>query len=261
MRACAFGLGVLPDGLGQFRLAQHWWWWRRPAHRILPQRFANGTRLQLDLGDRTQALAYLTRRYCDDLIEQIVSRLPPDGTFLDIGANVGMVSFQVAHRRPDARIVAFEPNPLAVDGWLRNRRLSPASSATLEQCAVGDRVATLRLASPRTDLGAGVVAQDESGVEVPATALDVYCAEHDVERVDVMKVDVEGFEPEVLAGARELLAAGAIRALIVELNDGHFARRGSSRGALIAWLEQVGMLPCGPVDADDVVFAPAPPLH
>jgi hypothetical protein len=51
-------MGELPDHLGQFRLAQWYWQRRRPGHQILPQRLADGTRLELDLGDRTRALAY-----------------------------------------------------------------------------------------------------------------------------------------------------------------------------------------------------------
>jgi FkbM family methyltransferase len=250
-------MGVLPDHMGQFRVAQRWWWRRRPGHRILPQRLADGTRLELDLGDRTQALAYLTRRYSDELIRQIVGRLPDAGLLFDVGANAGLVTFQVAQRRPDARIVAFEPNPAAVEAWQRNRRLSASRSVTLEATAVGDQVGSVNLDAPATDLGAGLVAPSGRGVEVPATALDAYCASRGIDRIDVVKVDVEGFEPEVLRGARELLAAGAIRSLIVELNDGHFARRGGSRRAIVEWLGDQRMVPCGPLDADDVAFAPA----
>lgn len=261
VRASAWAMGALPDGLGQFRAAQRWWWRRRPGHLVLPQRLADGTQLELDLGDRTQALAYLTRRYSEPLIRELVRRLPREGLLLDVGANVGLVTFQVARRRPDARIVAFEPNPAAVERWRRNRRLSEAAHVTLEACAVGDRLGEVRVEAPASDLGAGLVASDGGGVAVPATTLDAWCAAHDVERVDVVKLDVEGFEPEALAGARELLAAGAIRALVVELNDGHFRRRGGSRSALVEWLGEHRMLPCSPLDADDVAFAPAGRPH
>lgn len=256
VRAGAFVLGALPDHLGQFRLAQRWWWRRRPGHRVLPQRLADGTRLALDLGDRTQALAYLTRRYSEELVRQIVAALPPGGLFLDAGANAGLVTFQVAHRRPDARVVAFEPNPAAVAAWRRNRALCASRSVELEASALGDAHGTVTLQAPATDLGAGLVAAGGEGIAVPVTTLDAACARRGIERVDVLKLDVEGYEPEALAGARGLLTARAVRTLLVELNDGHFARRGSSREALIAWLAEQRMAPRGPLDADDVLFVP-----
>lgn len=257
LRAGAYVMGLLPDHLGQFRLAQRYWWRRRPRHQVLSQRLADGTRLELDLGDRTQALAYLTRRYSDDLVRKIVSGLPPTGLFFDVGANVGLVTFQVAHRRPDVRIVAFEPNPPAVEAWRRNRRRSTSERVTLEATAVTERIGVVNLVAPSTDLGAGIVATSGTGIEVPATGLDVYCAARGVNRIDVMKVDVEGSEPEVLEGARHLLTRGAIRLLIIEFNDGHLARRGRSRSAMVDWLADHRMVPTGSLDADDVTFVAA----
>jgi FkbM family methyltransferase len=250
-------MGVLPDHVGQFRVAQRYWWRRRPGHRILPQRLVDGTRLELDLGDRTQALAYLTRRYSEDVIRQIIGKLPHAGFFFDVGANVGLVTFQVAHRRPDVRIVAFEPNPAAVEAWRRNRRLTASDFVTLEATAVTDQVGVVNVDAPSTDLGAGLVAPSGSGIEVPATTLDAYCASGGIHRIDVLKVDVEGSEPEVLHGARQLLNSCAIRSLIIECNDGHFVRRGGSRRAMVEWLADHRMVPTSSLDADDVMFVPA----
>lgn len=257
-RAAAQLAGLLPDHLGQFRVAQWYWWRRRPEHRVLRQRMADGTWLALDLGDRTQALAFLTRRYSEDLVRQIVGRLPEKGLFFDVGANVGLISFQVAHRRPDIRIVAFEPHPKAASAWRGNHQLSSEDiEATLVETAVGDRAGILSLESPSSDLGAGIVAgKRDDGLPVQVIALDDYCAAQGINRIDVMKLDVEGSEPEALAGARKLLASGAIRLLIVEFNDGHFARRGISRRAMVQWLADHGMAPCGSIAADDVAFSP-----
>jgi FkbM family methyltransferase len=223
----------------------------------VPQRLVDGTRLELDLGDRTQALAYLTRRYSEDLIRQIVSGLPQSGIFFDVGANVGLVTFQVAHRRPDVRIVAFEPSPAAVEAWSRNRRLSMSESVTLEATAVTDSVGVVTIDAPPTDLGSGVIAPSGAGVEVPATALDVYSRTRGIERIDVIKVDVEGSEPEVLDGARHLLTSGAVGSLFIEFNDVHLARRGGSRRSMVKWLADHRMVPTSSLDANDVSFAPA----
>lgn len=257
LRAVAWFSGELPDHLGQFRLAQWYWRHRRPDHRFLAQRMVDGTVLELDLGDRIQALAYLTRRYSEDLIQEIVSRLPAGGVFFDVGSNVGLVTFQVAHRRPDARILAFEANPAAVAGWRRNHRLSASDQVAVEPTAVSDRAGVVTVQAPSIDLGAGRIKPTGDGEPVPATALDAYCDWHGIDRIDVLKVDVEGSEPDVLEGSRRLLTSGRVRALIIEFNDFHLERRRSGRAAMVDWLAAHQMVPAGPVDADDVAFVAA----
>jgi FkbM family methyltransferase len=214
----------------------------------------DGTRLQLDLGDRIQALAYLTRRYCEDLIRVITSGLPRCGLFFDVGANVGLVTFQVAHRRPDARILAFEPNPPAVAAWERNRQLCTSRLVTLIERAVTEEVGAITFDAPSADLGAGRASA--AGIEVPTTTLDDYCSSRGVDRIDVIKVDVEGAESKVLAGARRLLRSGAIRLLIVEFNEFHLSRAGKSRGVMVEWLADHGMVLRGST-GHDFSFAPA----
>lgn len=257
LRAGAWLLGELPDHLGQFRLAQWYWWRRRPDHRFLSQRMVDGTVLELDLGDRTQALAYLTRRYSEDLIREIVSRLPVGGVFFDVGSNVGLVTFQVAQRRPDARIVAFEANPAAVAGWRRNRRLSTSDAIAVEPTAVSARDGVVTVQAPSIDLGAGRIKETGDGEPVRATALDAYCDSHDIDRIDVLKVDVEGSEPDVLEGSRGLLISGRIRALIIELNDVYLERRRWDRAGIVNWLAAYRMVPVSPLDRDDVAFVVA----
>ena len=254
LRTGSWAMGALPDHLGQFRLAQAYWLRRRPSHQLAVQRLANGPRLSLDLGDRTQALAYLTRRYCDDLVTEIAERLPPDGTLLDVGANVGLVTFQVAHRRPDVRIAAFEPSPAASEAWIRNHRLVSAARATLARTAVGATMGRLHLEAPRDDLGGGRVTDDEAGITVPSTTLDRWCAEQPIADVDVVKIDVEGSEPDVLDGARGLLAARAIRTVILEFNDVYLRRRGESRASMIRRMADHGFALATMMPGDDAVF-------
>lgn len=239
LRAWSYVAGLLPERSGQWRIAETYWHRRRPPHRLLEQRLVRGPRVTLDIGDRTQAMAYLTRRYSPDLVGEIVARLPAGGLFVDVGANVGLISAQVAHKRPDARIVAFEANPKAGDLFERN-----APGALLIPTAVTDHNGTVRFDAPDTDLGWGQIS-DNGRLTVPAVTLDAYTAAHNIDRVDVLKIDVEGSEPDVLTGARGLLERQAIRAVIVELNDENLAARGSSRTDVLATLNGYGLTGAG----------------
>lgn len=239
LRVGAFVMGALPDRLGQFRAAQRYVRHRRPAPgHVLTQRMRNGTRMELDLGDRTQSLALLTRRYEPAFVDYIRSRLPGAGLFVDVGANVGLISFAVARLRPQARVLAFEPFPPNVRSWKRNRDLNAASRAEVEACAVGDRVGTASFQTSG-DSGWGHLSHD-GDLEVPMTTLDRYCEDHGIRRIDVLKIDAEGGEPAVLRGARGLLGRGGIATVVCELNDAHLARVGSSRRDVEAMLAQHG---------------------
>lgn len=258
LRAAAVALGALPDHRGQFRVAQRYWHHRRPRHRLLRQRLVDGPELWLDLGDRTQAIAWMTRRYEADLVAELVRRLPPDGTFVDAGANVGLISFQVAHRRPGARIHAIEANPPAAAIWRRNRELNPCGHVELASCALGAEVGSVTLVAPEHDLGGGRVSTDGPGVTVPVTTLDRFCEERGIIAIDVLKLDVEGSEAAVLRGARGLLEARAIRTLVMECNDGYLEPQGLTRAGLIGQVTAHGLRVSGPADGLDVTFELAP---
>lgn len=248
-------LGALPAHLGQFRIAQRWWRWRRPAHLVLRQRLTGGPELLLDLGDRTQALTYLTRRYSPRIVAAIVSRMPATGgLFVDGGANAGLVTFQVLHRRPGARIVAFEPNPAAAAAWRRNRALNPAGAVELEPAALSDAPGQVFMTAPEDDLGGGHVVPRGS-VAAEAVTLDDHCARRGIERIDVLKLDVQGFESKVLDGARGLLAARAIHAVVVEVDEPSLTANGTSSEELLARLHVHGLRPAEPIGGDDVVYA------
>lgn len=213
-------LGRVPDGLGQFRVANRLVGSAGGPSEVVEQQMHNGSRMSLDLADRTQAIAYLVRRFDPELAEHVVRRLPSGGTFFDIGANVGLVTFAVTARRPDAQVFAFEPNPPAAQAWARNKTLNRAAGAQLVEVAVGDSREPVALGlDGENDLGSGRIGANGSSV-VPCTTLDDFCEERGIGSVDVVKIDVQGHEPQVLAGASRLLARKAIRCLIVEENSG-----------------------------------------
>ncbi len=136
--------------------------------------------------------------------------LPPRPTVLDVGANVGFFSWRAAEARPGARILAFEPES---GNHARLAALLHALGIAAEtpRCAVGARAgaATLYLRNSVThslqadwhrDLDAG------AGTErVDVTTVDAECARRGIEAIDLLKIDTEGAEADVLAGAVEML--------------------------------------------------------
>jgi FkbM family methyltransferase len=248
VRVLARLFGALPWGSGQYRIAspyvqRHRW----PLGSERVQRMRSGARFRLDLGDPAQALAYLLRDYSPELRAFIVSHAPSGGTFFDVGSHIGLLALSVARERPDVTIHAFEPNPANAARWRENERLNGAPSVRLVEAAVSAAPGTVPFWTSPSESTSGLIRPGEArqgDVTVPAVTLDQYCQEHGIDQIDVLKVDVQGHEAAVLAGASDLLASGAIRATICELPDAwERAHLGVTEEGVTAPLLAAGMAP------------------
>jgi FkbM family methyltransferase len=238
LRALSSALGALPDHAGQFRVASAYLRRWPPRRRLAVQRMRGGLHARLDIGDRTQGIAYLTRRYEPELVDYVVARLPPGGLFIDVGAHVGLISLAVARRRPAARVVSFEPSTANAAAWEFNRKLNGLTNASLIRSAIADCVGS-RPFHEDGDSVAGHLAADGTA-SVNVTSLDQFAAEHHVDYVDVLKVDTEGGERAVLEGAAGLLQRRAIGSIVCELNTVHLATHGQRPEEITSMLRGAG---------------------
>ena len=126
--------------------------------------------------------------------------------FADVGANIGLYSVLAAQQAAGAvRVDAFEPDPETASFLTRNLKLNGSAGDTVHQLAVGRTpgVATFDNASPQ--LACHHLAESGAkGIQVTVTTLDIVFAE-DPSSVKLIKIDVEGFEPDVLAGAATVI--------------------------------------------------------
>jgi FkbM family methyltransferase len=121
----------------------------------------------------------------------------PGLRFLDVGANVGYFSLLVARQCPGAVIHSFEPHPLtsqvlALNAWNSGADITTHAMAL----SAGDRI--LALSTAQSNLGDTRSRADGSGTMLtPAAPLDEVLPDLVVDQV---KIDVQGFEAEVVAG-------------------------------------------------------------
>ena len=235
--------GLLPPGCGQETVARLLQRRSQGNERVLrTQRMATGARFRLDLSDRQQFTAYITRRYQHDLVALIVGLLPPSGVFVDAGANIGLISFAIAACRQDVSIFAFEPDEANAAEWAHNATLNPPT-ARLERLALGAEPGVAELVRGSESGHSHIAVPEEHGSSVSVVTLDSYADSMHLEQIDVLKVDVEGFEPLVLQGAQRLLKQQRIDAIICEMNDPVLERAGFTRWSLISQLGTYGLTP------------------
>jgi len=161
-----------------------------------------GTFIEGDLDDWMIVWAFMCRHEKDAAFQQSLRLVPRGGVAFDIGAHVGMWSLLASRR---ARVHAFEP--LQADR-LRAHVLLNHADVVVNECAAGAENGTASFFAVYGNSGASALARRaESDIEtrVNVITLDSYIAEKKIDRVDLLKIDVEGAELLVLKGAHELL--------------------------------------------------------
>jgi FkbM family methyltransferase len=143
--------------------------------------------------------AYLARQIDETRIAY--QFLKPDGrVMLDVGAHHGWSLEPFA--KHGWEVYAFEPDP--ANRAVLSAKYSPMHTVTIVPVAVSDRPGSLTLYASKESTGISSLAPFTPGHEATATVnvitLSDYMAEHDIKRVDFLKIDVEGFERNVLAG-------------------------------------------------------------
>lgn len=126
----------------------------------------------------------------------LLQRARPGFAFVDVGANCGFYAVRIA--AAGGRVVAVEPHPQMLRRLRFNLGLNPECALRILDCAVGDRRASIRIAEDARNLGKTRI-DDAGAITADMRPLLDIVGDEGLERVDAIKVDVEGFEDRVLA--------------------------------------------------------------
>ena len=161
-------------------------------------------------------------RPTNDFLVDIVARyLPSDAVILDVGANVGVTSAIFAISRPEATIYSFEPSPETF-GFLCDT-VRPFGNVKASRVAMSDKPGTMRFYDNETSASASHLSISGnslggSSIEVSVSTIDQFVKERSINQVNLIKIDVEGFEPDVISGARQTIERHR-PAVFVEVNS------------------------------------------
>jgi FkbM family methyltransferase len=226
------------------------WWTASPVVRV--RRL--GLRLELDLRDNLQRILYATGTYEPALLRLLDRELRRGDVVADVGAHVGVHVLPAAarlRRLGGGTVVAFEP---ARDSAARLRAAAARNRLviTVVEAALGAERGTAELrADPAYDpADAGVRSLHGRGTLVQAvavTSFDLWAAETRLERLDLVKLDVEGSELAVLQGMAGSLRRLRPRALVVEVKQRVLNRAGVDGHEIRELLSRLGYESTGQV--------------
>ena len=208
---------------GKLRLARSAF---RPFHKaqsvLIPDPYGNA--LYCPSVEEPIALAlFADGVYEPDTLAAILGRLPKDGVYLDVGANIGATALPVARQRSDVRVICIEADPGIATILRRNVAENRLSNITILECLAGpcSKEDVRFYSAPVNKFGMGSIGPqfDISPVLVNRVALDECLDGTGIDRVDVMKIDVEGAELGVLQGITRRLTGSSSPTIVFEFSD------------------------------------------
>ncbi|MFC7624735.1 FkbM family methyltransferase [Microlunatus sp. GCM10028923] len=186
-------------------------------------------------------------------LDQLVG---PGDVCFDVGAGYGVYTFPLADLvGPAGRVYAFEPLPVPYRILSVLHRRTRLGQVIIRRAALGPVAGDHELVLPyRFGLPIHGWAHLRTGqvrpgrrisfsttriLPTPVLTVDDVCREQEIERVAFLKIDVEGFEPSVLSGAREVLARDR-PALLLEIEDRHLDKYGRTAAEVAGSLRRLG---------------------
>jgi FkbM family methyltransferase len=177
----------------------------------------------------------LSYRMADEIFLRQVLR--PGGFVIDIGANIGMITVQAAQLVGNSgHVIAVEPQPRIASYCRKNVRLNRLENVTTIESAVGETSGTVSFNCDPCDDVSRVMSN--GGVTVPLTTLDAIANIHESKKINLLKIDVEGFELSVLKGGANTLARTDW--VSVEVDADNYAHYGHTTTEVIELLQQHG---------------------
>ena len=201
----------------------------------------HGIHYSLDLSEYMEWVIYFDLNV--EHREELYPLVKPGMVILDVGGNIGETALNFAKRTgPTGQVISFEPVPETFQKCLANLKLNGFPWLKAEQLALSDRNEALYFDPASYNNSGGIyMRRNTEGLEfsVRAMPLDDFVAANKLSKVNLIKIDVEGFEFNVLKGAVSTLKLMR-PVLFIEINDHNLSRQHASASQIFGLLSDSG---------------------
>ena len=198
------------------------------APEVVITRLRGGERIIVDVSDYCGRPIYYWGDYDRRVTQICVDVLSPGDYMLDIGANYGEVALAAASRvGPEGAVHAFEPNPRIWRYLQVSAELNGLSNLHVHNVALGEDNGTVQLAVPDGNSGAAFIQHDagctgeKSAKNVPVQMRNAaeFIEQLELPALSVIKLDVEGMEPNILRAMSAILKRYEPRMIVFESHE------------------------------------------
>lgn len=199
-----------------------------------------GLRWRVDISDYIGHCAYFG---LDQSMQALFELCSCDSVVFDVGVNIGWTALHMSRICSAGRVYGFEPDPYNFAACRRNMDLNELANLKVSPIALGAEPGSVQMEIPTlSNRGGNRIAQQGSinqRGDIPMVTADEFARISEVDRLDVIKIDTEGFELRVLTGARGLLLKYR-PTLFVEINDANLKMQGDSALELLNFIRSAG---------------------
>jgi len=199
--------------------------------RILPSFYCaynlpTGGKVYIDITESRMMLARIFGNFEPDKHRALDFFLKKGDAYIDIGANKGDFAIHAALKVSDkGKVLAFEPEPQNC-AWIRKSiKKSGMNNITLVEGAIGAEEGLLNLFIGERSGWHSLVTSDDNikkdSMPVKVYQLDKYLENNPIENLKAIKIDVEGFEKEVLIGAQKTLSGINDLVIFIDIHPSH----------------------------------------
>ena len=160
--------------------------------------------------------------YEPEYVEYFCIKIPLNGIFFDLGANIGSICIPLAKKRPDITIIAVEASPRVFEYLRYNIELNECKNIFAENLALSTADnEQLPFYSPEEKFGKGSLSAvyTDKAEYVNTITLDTLKNKYKLSNVDYIKIDVEGYEHSVFEGGKNLLSLQNAPVILFEFAD------------------------------------------
>jgi len=170
-----------------------------------------GIRLKLDISRAVDHHTYFD--YPDKGFDNFLTLIKENAIVLDIGANIGTTTLKLAKKANKGKVISYEPSKPTFERLRENVAMNNFANIFPQNTGIGDSIAEFPLHNiDVTNPGMNRIIQDQSRIPdgIPAETIRITTLENSmraigIDKIDAIKIDVEGFEYQVINGSLELL--------------------------------------------------------
>lgn len=207
----------------------------------------HGVTLEVDIYDYVGHFLYFG--FEDNAHAILYSLVNESDNILDIGTNIGSTILQFANRTGEkGRIIGFEPDPHNFNECQKNIALNNFNNIEVLPIGLGHEKGEFQLVvdTPSNRGGNRIVMNDDNSpisTTVNVETVDNVIKDKNITQISLVKIDVEGFEMNVLKGAETLILRDA-PIFFIEVNDNNLKQAGSSAEELVVFLNSKNYQVC-----------------
>jgi FkbM family methyltransferase len=211
-------------------------------------RYHRGLLLHVDTNSWLERWILNQDYYEPELVQFLEHALRPGMVAFDVGANIGCHTLVMAQAvGPSGKVFSFEPHPAIHRRLESNVCLNRLANVELLPISLSDRPGRQTLFAPLDqEYNQGLASMHRSNlgqrcqeITITSSTVDDFVFDRNLQRLDLLKIDVEGHEFQVLTGAREVLRK--LRpTLVLEFSERQWANAGSQPEQVEEFLAQLG---------------------